>query len=500
MIDPSQQQQRNAYQIVRGPQTYAELYHFLRAVWGVTIPSVRVCPDHSTPFAALAEAYFAETTISVWEASRGFGGKTQLLALLALMEATTLHAQVAILGGSGAQSLRAYEATREGWSSANSPKALLAKEPTRFMTALKTNAWIETLLASQRSVRGIHPNRLRLDEVDEMDLPIFNAALGTQMMGKRGLQTGLQTHVVVSSTHQYPDGTFTYVLREAQTRNWSVHKWCFKETSNPIDGWLTQAEIARKKSEVPQAMWDAEYELQEPSFEGRAFNTVAVEGAFVGEEFDTDKWAIRPAEHRLHITGIDWAKEVDLTVMSTFDTQNVDVTVEGEKVWHCVAFEYSRRVPWPAQVSRAEARYRAYPGYLGHDATGLGNVLVDYFDADLRRANRERILDVVLSGGNSGGGIAPNVYGKVTVSRATLFSDYIAAVENGLVKYPRIKLAYDEHRYCTMDNLFGKGHPPDSVVAGAIAWAQRGKIGQTLPPAPIAHSRTNPFDIAGQPA
>jgi hypothetical protein len=760
---------KNAYQITRMPKTYAELYHFVRAVYGLTIPSVKVCKDHSTPFNAFAEAYFARNDIAVWEASRGFGGKTQLLGTLGLMEATTLNAQVAILGGSGAQSLRAYEATREGWASPNAPRHLLSKEPTRFMTAFKTNAYIETLMASQRSVRGIHPQRLRLDEVDEMDLPIFNAALGTQMMGKKGLQKGIQTHVVVSSTHQYPDGciggkslvlthrgeipiaevttddqvmtrkgwrqvesvictgyrpvielqlsngrklvctddhqiatganewmipqwmdsstkivgintqliiskprsrirdhpktctafsglqsgsdavagfafptisrvdpsvggcesvafrasglvcidsggtdstqyirplsdifqmvdiaaipvlaspffnvidlpfghtnqadvcptmdstfvllpvdvpvstrmrsipaptstlfvdsaplqepvtvidchtirilqpvydlqvndvhefvaegvvvhnTFTEVIKRSKANGWTYHRWCMKETSNVFDGWLTQPEIDRKRKEVPQAMWEAEYELQEPSFEGRAFNTAAVEYAFAGEEIETDRWAMKPMEHSLHVTGIDWAKEVDLTVMATFDTQAVEVTAQGEKVWHCVAWEYSSRVPWPAQVNRAEQRYRVYPGYLAHDSTGLGNVLTDYFDADLRRKNRERICDIVMSGGSNN--ITGSVYGKVGVNRTTLFSDYIAAIENGLIRYPRIKMPFDEHRYCSMNDLFGSGHPPDSVVAGSMAWAMRAKVGQRLIPNPTAVTRSNPFDI-----
>jgi hypothetical protein len=482
------------YQIVRMPQNRLELYHFVRAVWGMTIPSVQVCADHSTPFEAFAQAYFAENAISVWEASRGFGGKTQMLGVLGLMEATTLNAQVAILGGSGAQSLRAYEATKEGWASPNAPKNLLAKEPTRFMTAFKTNAWIETLLASQRSVRGIHPQRLRLDEVDEMDVTIFNAALGTQMMGKRGKQSGIQTHVVISSTHQYPDGTFTEVLRRARENDWTIHRWCYRETANPVDGWLTEAEIERKKKEVPAAMWEAEYELQEPSFEGRAFNTEAVEEAFQGPELDTDQWAIAPPDHEMCCTGVDWAKEVDLTVMTTFDTQGVDPSVPGEHVWYCVAWEMAARMPWPAQVYRLEQRYRSYPGYLAHDATGLGNVLTDYFDPELRRNHRDSICDVVLTGGHNV--IGKSSAGKVSMSRVTMFSDYIAAIENRLIKYPRIAQVYNEHRYCTMKDLFGSGHPPDSVVAGAVAWAMRPKIGQTLIPLPIVMSRSNPFVIA----
>jgi hypothetical protein len=54
-----------------------------------------------------------------------------------------------------------------------------------------------------------------------------------------------------------------------------------------------------------------------------------------------------------------------------------------------------------------------------------------------------------------------------------MFSEYITAIERNDLHYPRIDYAYDEHRYVTVDDLFGSGHPPDSVVAGALAWTQR---------------------------
>jgi hypothetical protein len=48
---------------------------------------------------------------------------------------------------------------------------------------------------------------------------------------------------------------------------------------------------------------------------------------------------------------------------------------------------------------------------------------------------------------------------------------------------------------CTMQDLFGSGHPPDSVVAGAVAWAMRPKVGQTLIPLPITVDRADPFAL-----
>ena len=161
---------------VRPPQDDDELWWYVKAVWGVEIPRKRICEGHKSPFEAFANAYFCRDPISVWKASRGFGGKSTMLGMLTIMEATTLGAQVTVLGGSASQSTRVHEVTHEAWYSARAPKHLLSGDPTRFHTRLTNGAWILALMASQKSVRGPHPQRLRLDEVDEMEIPIFEAA------------------------------------------------------------------------------------------------------------------------------------------------------------------------------------------------------------------------------------------------------------------------------------------------------------------------------------
>lgn len=699
------------FALPRYPQTDVELYSFIRAVWGWTIPNTQVCPDHTTPFRAFADAYFARHPITIWKASRGFGGKTNTLGLLGQTEAVCLPAQVSILGGSGAQSTRVYEAGQEAWQSPNAPHAVLEASNryiTRF-TGKSKGAWIETLMASQRSVRGTHPQRLRMDEIDEMDLEILEASLGTVMDGRRGLQKGITSQIVMSSTHQHPDGTMTKKLAEAREKGWPIYEWCisrgaivstarggvmiedvkpgdqvwtrsgwrevqhttlmgvkptvevrlasgrvlactadhriavpggwaeagslaagsvvltqadttmpspigtpvgvdgvvgvplragglrgpsvvpamhggvdqlqvigvdavahpagvvdllagdvvpqqahdgpmhqpltprfavdaavaigspdgaapqpasvlvfssaveqvvdvshgaivpvydigvhgehefvangvivhncYKECMNPVDGWLKQKEVDTKRLIVPKAMWDAEYDLQEPSFEGRAIDGSAVDYAFstaLGQT-DEDTWIDMEHDefHLLHVTGADWAKERDLTVLVTFDAT--------EDVWRCVRWQCFNRIPWPAQIAKAEAQYRRYGGHLAHDATGIGNVLADYIDADLRRRNKARIFDITLNG----------------QGRATIFTDYISAIEDGRIVYPRIQRAYDEHRYATMEDLFGKGHPPDSFVAGAVAWHVRSSLRKGGIAAPQSMDRAvNPVDLS----
>ena len=68
----------------RPPQDDDELWEVVRLLWGISIPRTPICPHHQSPFDAFADAYFARSPFSIWKASRGMGGKTNTLGLLAL--------------------------------------------------------------------------------------------------------------------------------------------------------------------------------------------------------------------------------------------------------------------------------------------------------------------------------------------------------------------------------------------------------------------------------
>lgn len=433
--------------IGRLPQDDDELWHYLRVVWGMTIPRVAVCPHHQAPFDALAHAYFAKSPIAIWKASRGFGGKSTLMGTLCAVEAATLGAQITVLGGSASQSQRVHEVTQERWLYHRAPADLVDGDPTKYMTRLKNGAWIIALMASQKSVRGPHPQRLRMDEVDEMELDIFESAQGQPMNGR-----GLKAQTVVSSTHQYPDGTMTELLKRANEKGWPVFQWCWRESVGTEDnpGWLSMEEVERKRLEVSSRMFDVEYDLQEPSFDGRAIDTAFVDamydmslGMFKG---DVDEYIRieQPDPEGTYVTGVDWAKEQDYTIMRTFRT---DVNP-----WVEVAFLRTGRKPWPAMVADLDRILDDYGGLCAHDATGIGNV-VD----DLIKTERHRVRPIVLRGRD----------------RETTFTEYIAGIEQDALRCPRIEYAYNEHKYVTQADLYGSGHPPDTFIAGALAWSLR---------------------------
>jgi hypothetical protein len=424
-----QESQRN--QLIRfQPQNDQQLKQYLRSSYNIVIPDIQVCPNHCTPFRAFSDAYFARYGVTVWEASRGFGGKSYLLALLSHTEADTLGAEVSLLGGSGEQSARVLEYLQK-WSS--------AEDNVQRRTRYKSGGLVTALMASSKSARGPHPQRMRLDEVDEMDLAILDAAMG-QPMGT----PIIAKQTVMSSTHHYADATFTEVKRRAEEKGWPIQEWCYKETSVQPDGWLSLEEIESKRGEVTASMWQAEYDLQEPSPEGRAILPEAVDACFrkeLGEyagEMGREIIIEEPVEGGTYATGADWAKKKDHTVI---DTLRTDV-----RPLRRVAWARYQRMSWPMMIAKFDQRVAKYPGGACHDATGLGDVVNDYQEADAR--------GVILTGQR----------------RADVFTKYIAAMEDRAIVSAAIRYCEGEHRYCTNEDLTGSGHPPDSFVAGAMAY------------------------------
>jgi hypothetical protein len=58
-------------------------------------------------------------------------------------------------------------------------------------------------------------------------------------------------------------------------------------------------------------------------------------------------------------------------------------------------------------------------------------------------------------------------------TRSDLFSDYINVIEQGGIVCPDIQFMHQEHQYCFVDDLYGRGHPPDSFVAAALAGVRK---------------------------
>jgi len=443
------------------PQTDDQLWDYVDRTWGVHIPRVQVCPHHVAPFAAFADAYFVRGgSLHIFEGSRGFSGKSYLLALLGLTLACTRGGSVNILGGSGEQSRRVHAYMERAWQHAGAPRHLLDGAPQAMRTRLADGSTIQCLMASSTSIRGGHPVALLLDECDEFSLPLFDAAMGQTLA-----QPGRPAVTVAASTHHYSEGVMTELKRRAaQQTGFVLRAWCYQETLAP-HGWLDPAEVERKRLEVPAAMFRSEYDLQEPAPEHRAIQPAAVQAMFDpargryrgGQQERIEVEAPRP--DALYAHGADWARVQDMTEI---------VTLRADTLPYClVAYERMHRLPWPQMVACFDARILRYRGRSGHadlamhDKTGLGDVVDGYLTQPAR--------GMVLAGR----------------ARADLFSECVAGLERHEIVSPMIDSLYSQLYYCTVEDLYGSGHPPDGFVALALAY-RAAKARHRLPHSDIA--------------
>lgn len=191
----------------RAPWDDESLYWAVRAMWGVKLPR-HTCghPEHTAPFTAFADAYFERGHSTVlWHGSRGLSGKSYMLSVLGITKAFLKGADVNMLGGSFSQSTNIHEHMRTAMNHENAPRYMIAKESNNKIT-LTNKARIRPLTASQKTVRGPHPPFLILDEIDEMDINILDAALGQPMPQINYMGEEIKPFTVMCSTWQNPEG------------------------------------------------------------------------------------------------------------------------------------------------------------------------------------------------------------------------------------------------------------------------------------------------------
>lgn len=432
----------------RPPRNDDELYELVRSLWGVTIPRHKVCPEHNAPFEAFSTAFFAREPQILIHGSRGLAGKSVLMSTLGQTCAAVWGSDCNILGGSMSQSENVLQSMLRNWEFEDSPKYMLVAD-NKSEHLLSNKARIRPLTASQKTVRGPHPARLLLDEIDEMDEMIFQAALGQPMPQKNWMGVPIPAQTTMASTWQYPDGVMTKQMQRFREESLPIMTWCFRESANPIDGWLSTEFIEQKKREIPKEMWRVEYELGEPSIGNRAIDHEAVERMFDvnapkplrdGKEFQ--EYAILPySVTRDYVVSADWAKEQDWTVIGVWDVTELPIRL--------AYYIRMKRRPYPFMVGHFNTLQKRYHADAIHDATGIGNVIADLMDS--------RVRNFLMTG----------------AQRDNMLTEFVSAVENDRVRASRIDSFYIATKYLSVDQLYSKSkefHLPDEICSAALAW------------------------------
>jgi len=290
------------YHRAEGFDSPEELLTFIEVFWGVHIPRAKVCPDHTPPAEYIINSFFETVRDSVCWANRG-GGKTFNGALVTWLDSLfKSHCETKILGGSGEQSLRMYE---QILSLLTPPfQHLVDGEALRTRTHLVNGSNIQILTASTKSVRGPHPQKLRLDEIDEFEDRIYEAAL---LIPKSAM--GIRASVQIYSTMHKAYGLMNRVVTEAAESGYRIFKWCVFDVmekctgrdcticalqedcqgrARNADGFYPIEDAISAKRKVSQQTWESEMLCRMPSQEGLIYKEFDISVHVVDDPFLDD--------------------------------------------------------------------------------------------------------------------------------------------------------------------------------------------------------------------
>ncbi|MGE3821059.1 MAG: hypothetical protein AB7I30_16725 [Isosphaeraceae bacterium] len=209
------------------PVSSATLWHWVYAYTGVKIAYQKVCPCHDSPWDYFAGLYFNRPPLALVLGPRG-GGKSFLSALNTHVTCrwNPRHG-TRILGGSRAQSEQVYRVLRETVFQGKGPVGSDARAITRLLKGealYRNGSEVAILGASSTSVRGPHVPSLKLDEVDEIDPDLREAAMGMCMDREDS-----KASVVMTSTWHRVNGPMATLMDQARGGAFPLYEFCMFE-------------------------------------------------------------------------------------------------------------------------------------------------------------------------------------------------------------------------------------------------------------------------------
>lgn len=286
-------------------------------------------------------------------AGRG-AGKTKCIAWLVCWSVAVLpdlygFYECVILGGSGEQSKRVYDFVKSYIYRTPFLQNKLEGEPTRSETKFK-DANVKALTASEKQVRGPHPDLLVIDEAMEAEDDIIYSAL----MQESGPGHG---RIVMLSTPHRQSGLFREYWEKADEYDYLSHgPWPL--TRCP---WISEDKLKHWKKTLPPEKYKAEVLGEFAASTLNVFDREDIEAAFSHGAFEMD-----PA-YRVK-TGIDWGFSVSKTVFLPGQVKGKVLYIPGPEY----VFEHIR---YPKVMKWAREKYFSkHPGEVYADGSHQGEI------------------------------------------------------------------------------------------------------------------------------
>ena len=221
-----------------GMKTDLDVIEFLTALQIAVVGTKHLCgnPDHQAQFRPVSDVLRDVARYYVIWSCRS-GSKTFLYGGLDswVKSCSRKKYETRLLGGSKDQSNLSYRAMKDFRDETDPLNTRLVRDIMQTRAEFVGGSEVSILTASMTAVRGPHPQALKLDEVDEIDKDVYEAAL-SQPTSKYGYESVLG----MFSTNHNIMGQMDLALKNATERGHNVYKYCYDKDTEVLTrkGWM----------------------------------------------------------------------------------------------------------------------------------------------------------------------------------------------------------------------------------------------------------------------
>lgn len=205
-----------------------DLKKLIKFGFGLNPLDNHICKDHHDPFTAISDLFFERADRMFLWANRS-GGKSCIFGLSMFLDSIFKPGcQTRLFGGVKEQ---ADGCRDEMLKIINDAKMFdyFCKTSSKNKVKFNNNSNVFIHSASPRQARGPHPQKLKLDEIEEMSFDVFNAALSQPRSS-----ADIRSSIVMGSTYHKSGGMVKYVLDEmVSTGGYKCYRWCAIDILEP---------------------------------------------------------------------------------------------------------------------------------------------------------------------------------------------------------------------------------------------------------------------------
>lgn len=201
-----------------------EILGWVETNLNVFFPRKAFCEEHVAPAEAFLKIFRDETTDAVMLANRN-GGKTTMFSTLSFMDSINYaNCETYMVAGSKEQAGKGYKYTKAYWDTKPEFHDMLEKEPMISETSLKNGSIIKVLAGSTTSVHGSHGQKLKADEIEEMEWNVFQGCLSIPQS-----KLNIEASTILASTRHKAFGIMEDLVNNHAKMGYVLYQWCYKE-------------------------------------------------------------------------------------------------------------------------------------------------------------------------------------------------------------------------------------------------------------------------------